>query len=316
MKYYVQHLSNPSSSTQRSLLRPRRGNARGYTLLELIIGIVLGALVMVMGVTSVTLAVTVYNQNLNQSKATMATETALNTFSQIMSTATTPNNVASANPGTAVNSVCWGSTMNPAVGTDNLTGAAAPANTAVIIAHDYDFRFCGYDQASPATSPNVYDIGIDYQSCNGTSLGYCTVELRDFGPAGLYGTSGQPAPVVLDTIGNIWCDSYCQSQSSTSPHIACSNLSPTPSSGCSSATAPLFEYYGAAGSTSTALNPSTLPLTDVLSSSSSVSDPANLYLIKNVVMTMTTLSGTTGSISPTTDAPGVTLSTQILLRSA
>lgn len=296
-----------------SMLATRRRPTKGYTLLELIVGITIGAIVMAMAITAVTLSLTTYNQELTHGQAAQSLQLALGQVDQMVMSTTTPTNAWSGAGSTAPSTghpYCWG---NSQPGSQAL---ASPQTTAIIAAHDYDIKFCGYLANQPSATPHVYRIWVDTTACDGTSLGRCTLKITDYGPSGDYGTTPSgcsptttpcpPAPVDLYTLNNVWCDSYCQGPAG----VACADLSPAPTGGCAAATPPLFAYYDNQGTLGTQYNQPTTPLLDVNSAGAPTDD---LTAVHSVTVSLSILPAS-GTITPTAGGPGITATSQLLLR--
>jgi hypothetical protein len=238
---------------------------------------------------------------------------------------------------------CWGSNQ-PVSGGGSLTVAET---TAIIVAHDYDIEFCGYVPGSAA--PHVPHVIRVYMTtpCN-TELHTCTLALADYTKINTgfsacttsttsctsyntYTVTSTTKPSTVLTISNVQCDTYCYNAlsldgtstgaSNSAYNVANSAIScndQTTTTCTSTATPPMFSYYASggptasgSGSASGAMNPSALPLMDVASSSTSVSNPTNLQAINSVLFDMTVAGTSAPGGNTTKRSPSTTVSDQI-----
>jgi hypothetical protein len=256
---------------------------------------------------------------------------------------------------------CWGSSQP----NSNASGGQLPVaeTSAILIAHDYDFEFCGY--VTGTTAPHVpHVIRIFMTTPCSTTLHTCTLEVADYTKLATgftsctassssctfyntYTASGiAGVPKVLLTIPNVACDTYCYNASSldgttngpstanattTNDAIACVDQASTTCG--SSATPPLFSYYGTsgptasgAGSPSGALNPSGFPLMDVASNNSGAgcsptpaagktSDCETLQALQSVLLDLSIVGNNSPGHSTTKSSPSTNVADLIYIQS-
>jgi hypothetical protein len=238
---------------------------------------------------------------------------------------------------------CWG-TSQPNTSGGSLS---APQITGIIIAHDFDFEFCSYVPGSAA--PHVPHVIRVYMTtpCS-TTLHTCTLALADYTKINVgfssctalatsctsnntYTATATTKPTTSLTVPNVSCDSYCYNAAkldgtntgaSNSAYnvdnsaIACEDQTSVTCS--TTATPPLFSYFAAGGptgsgppSSSSALNPSALPLMDVASSNSTVSDTTDLQTIQSMLFDLKIVGNNSPGKSTTKRSPSTTVSDQI-----
>jgi hypothetical protein len=261
---------------KRSLKLAGQNRESGQSIVEVIVAMGLFILLMVPTVAVVGTLTNTAGTTTKVSNSTLSIGLAVQLLESYMTNAVSPNVANSASLGTGTPTACWGTKQPNSTSGGTETGGqlvdasnnSTAALSSVIISHDYDFEFCGYHPGS--NTAHVYRIWLTKTPKSGKpcNASICTVEVDDYGTtaANTYTTTSFTA--VLD-IPNVPCDTYCQGQgaptssTATDNSLACIDQGLPAGTCSSSATPPLFTYYGSGGSSAGALNPTALPLADI-----------------------------------------------------
>jgi len=272
----------------------RARDQSGFSLAELIVAT--AVLLIILGITLV-ISTSVFQQATVQSASGQSASTAqsaVDTMSLYLRGAVTPANWATSNDDSTTVKGCWSSSTvtdptstgltkptpvsyyPPVTSSTATAGGAryettgkyvvpAPANTAIIVAHDFDLVFCAYKPlASAASPPHVYRLWIDPSTCrpaagpqpgNGLTDDICTLVLEDLGTSATCSQWTPAGPVAGSVSGgtctspvgkrvlahSVWCSITCQE-----------DVKGTLPVGTPSSTPPLFTYY-TSGSAGTAM---------------------------------------------------------------
>ncbi|MHB8218723.1 MAG: PulJ/GspJ family protein [Acidimicrobiales bacterium] len=277
----------------------RFGDESGFSLTELIVASLI--LSIILGITLV-ISTSVFQQATLQAASGQSASTAqsaVDTMSLYLRGAVSPANWATSNDDSTTVKGCWNSStvtdptstgltaptpvsysppVTSVAGSPGHTGGGAlfrgttgkytipaPANTAIIVAHDFDVVFCGYKpEASATATAHVYRLWIDPSTCKpapgpapggGLTDDICTLVLEDLGTSATCSTWTPAGPTEGSISGgtctapvgkrvlahSVWCSVTCQE-----------DIKGTLPAGSVVTTPALFTYY-TSGSAGTAL---------------------------------------------------------------